>query len=213
MDMEGKPIKDLANELESLREEIAHLQSLIQNPIPESPREETARPEMPGLPENGPFGMALVDSQCRILNANRAFCRMMGYGEQEIVALRLQDLAQDPAFCAGLVPQVLDAVVPSVKVEQLFNKKSGESFWVQVTASAAPEGHGKSCVIILEDISARKWAEVEIETEKQLLERLINSSVDGILAFDREAFFTVWNPGMEKIFGVSARETLGRSAF
>ena len=36
MDNEGKPQKDLANELESLREEIAHLQSLIQNPIIES---------------------------------------------------------------------------------------------------------------------------------------------------------------------------------
>ena len=63
-------------------------------------------------------------------------------------------------------------------------------------------------------ISAREngpsW---QLQTEKQLLERLINSSVDGILAFDRDGFFTVWNPGMERIFGVSAREALGRPVF
>ncbi len=43
--------------------------------------------------------------------------------------------------------------------------------------------------------------------------RLINSSVDGILAFDRECRYTVWNPGMERVTGVSAVRALGKSAF
>jgi diguanylate cyclase (GGDEF)-like protein/PAS domain S-box-containing protein len=43
--------------------------------------------------------------------------------------------------------------------------------------------------------------------------RLINSSVDGILAFDRECRYTVWNPGMERITGVSEVQALGKSAF
>jgi len=75
------------------------------------------------------------------------------------------------------------------------------------------ETSAKCCLIVVEDIGARKWAELAIQTEKQLLERIINSSVDGILAFDRDGFFTVWNPGMERIFGVSAKEALGRPVF
>jgi len=46
-----------------------------------------------------------------------------------------------------------------------------------------------------------------------LLDRLIRSSVDGIVAFDRECRYTVWNPGMERISGVVAEQVLGRRAF
>jgi diguanylate cyclase (GGDEF)-like protein/PAS domain S-box-containing protein len=49
-----------------------------------------------------------------------------------------------------------------------------------------------------------------LESDKRILERLIHSSVDGILAFDSNLGFTVWNPGMERIFGIGAQDTLGR---
>ncbi|MBA3767113.1 MAG: PAS domain S-box protein, partial [Acidobacteria bacterium] len=48
---------------------------------------------------------------------------------------------------------------------------------------------------------------------KNFVEMLINCSVDGILAFDRECRFTVWNPAMEHLSGVSREEALGKCAF
>jgi PAS domain S-box-containing protein len=44
-------------------------------------------------------------------------------------------------------------------------------------------------------------------------ERLIDSSPDGVFAFDRECRYTVWNPAMEGIFGLSKLQTLGKCAF
>ena len=117
------------------------------------------------------------------------------------------------AECAGLIKQVLEGVLSSTKFEGQFLSKSREALWVQVTVSANPEWPRESCLILVEEIRARKWAELALQDEKQLLEGLINSSLDGILAFDREGFFTIWNPGMERIFGASAKETLGRPAF
>jgi diguanylate cyclase (GGDEF)-like protein/PAS domain S-box-containing protein len=52
-----------------------------------------------------------------------------------------------------------------------------------------------------------------LQSDKRLLEKLINSSPDGILAFDRNLCFTVWNPGMERMFGIGAKSVLGRHAF
>jgi PAS domain S-box-containing protein len=43
--------------------------------------------------------------------------------------------------------------------------------------------------------------------------RLISSSVDGILAFDHDYCYTVWNPGMERISGIKATDSLGKCAF
>jgi PAS domain S-box-containing protein len=45
------------------------------------------------------------------------------------------------------------------------------------------------------------------------LTHLVKSSPDGILAFDRECRYTVWNPCMERISGFSAERVLGCVAF
>ncbi|HKS29128.1 MAG TPA: PAS domain S-box protein [Pyrinomonadaceae bacterium] len=51
------------------------------------------------------------------------------------------------------------------------------------------------------------------EESPQLLRHLIDSSVDGILAFDREYRYTHWNRAMESISGLRREEVVGRSAF
>lgn len=56
-------------------------------------------------------------------------------------------------------------------------------------------------------------ARSSLQQEKEFSESLIASSVDGILAFDREFRYTVWNPAMERITGMSKDEVLGRRAF
>lgn len=50
-------------------------------------------------------------------------------------------------------------------------------------------------------------------TESQMLLAMINVSVDGILAFDRECRYTAWNPAMEHISGYSSEEVIGHNAF
>jgi diguanylate cyclase (GGDEF)-like protein/PAS domain S-box-containing protein len=218
-DEEKPPRKDLSDELEALRGEIAHLQSLIQHhssaPLQASDRggPEVETPIPASQIENSPVGMALVDSQLCILRTNRALRNLLGYSAMEIRALRITDIAQDSESCTQLMGQVFEGNVPVSKFEGQFIGKKKEPFWVQVTISANPEDPAQPALVLVEDIGARKWAELALRHEKQLLEGLINSSVDGILAFDREGLFTIWNPGMERIFGVSARETLGRPAF
>jgi PAS domain S-box-containing protein len=46
-----------------------------------------------------------------------------------------------------------------------------------------------------------------------LFESLINSSFDGILAFDHNYRYTIWNQGMERISGVAAKDAIGKVAF
>jgi PAS domain S-box-containing protein len=47
---------------------------------------------------------------------------------------------------------------------------------------------------------------------KAILEKLVHSSMDGILAFDRDGRYTVWNPALERIFGVNELDRLGKEA-
>ncbi len=47
----------------------------------------------------------------------------------------------------------------------------------------------------------------------QLLERLLEVSVDGMLVVDRQFRYILWNPAMERLTGLSAAEVLGKHAF
>jgi PAS domain S-box-containing protein len=49
--------------------------------------------------------------------------------------------------------------------------------------------------------------------ESQFLTRLLEASVDGILAFDRDCCYTAWNQAMERISGVRREDVLGKNAF
>ena len=53
----------------------------------------------------------------------------------------------------------------------------------------------------------------ELQSEKEFSEQLIESSVDGILAFDTELRYTVFNEGMRRISGVGAEAALGNLTY
>jgi diguanylate cyclase (GGDEF)-like protein/PAS domain S-box-containing protein len=46
-----------------------------------------------------------------------------------------------------------------------------------------------------------------------IADRVFQTSVDGILAFDRHLAITAWNPSMEALFGLTGSEVVGRSIF
>jgi PAS domain S-box-containing protein len=46
-----------------------------------------------------------------------------------------------------------------------------------------------------------------------ILDSLVNTSPDGVFAFDRECRYTFWSPAMERISGVPASDAIGARAF
>jgi PAS domain S-box-containing protein len=63
-----------------------------------------------------------------------------------------------------------------------------------------------------EQIAEREEAEARLIDAHNLAESLINSSLDGILAFDHDLRYTVWNPAMEQISGIKKQDVIGRYA-
>jgi hypothetical protein len=53
----------------------------------------------------------------------------------------------------------------------------------------------------------------ELFSQELFSRRLLDASVDGILAFDRDFRYTAWNRAMERISGKTSAEVLGQNAF
>jgi|GEM_PF-3400043 len=52
----------------------------------------------------------------------------------------------------------------------------------------------------------------EVHEEEDFSTRIINSTTDGILAYDRNLTYTIWNPAMERITGMKAADVIGHNA-
>jgi PAS domain S-box-containing protein len=63
------------------------------------------------------------------------------------------------------------------------------------------------------EITDRIWMEELIMQERNFSESIINSSPDGILAFDKKQKITLWNPAMVRISGKNKEEVLGNFTY
>ncbi len=99
-------------------------------------------------------------------------------------------------------------------VEYRIQRKNGQWVWIHDQAVLIQEHSQEQYACgIVSDITRRKEVEQALRREKEFSDCLIQHSVDGILAFDREARYTVWNPGMEYITGLPKEDVLGKCAF
>ncbi|MFH1717083.1 MAG: PAS domain S-box protein, partial [Planctomycetota bacterium] len=102
-----------------------------------------------------------------------------------------------------------------VTVEHIHYNENGEPCYVEVHAYPIFDSQGNVSQIIEHtiDISERKKAQERILKERRFSGNLINSSIDGIFAYDTDCCCTLWNPAMERITGISREQILGKCLF
>jgi len=87
----------------------------------------------------------------------------------------------------------------------------GRAIWVSLTLTMIPRRDGSWMAEgIIEDITERIRAQIEIQTAHEYLRTLQESSPDAIIATDTGGRITVFNPGAEEILGYRASEILGQ---
>jgi diguanylate cyclase (GGDEF)-like protein/PAS domain S-box-containing protein len=120
----------------------------------------------------------VCDRAGQIQVANAAAERLLGYGENELIGRRLEDLLMkdDDAFSSSLRRRTIRTE------EHVFAGKNGQR--VELTISIAPivdEGESAGAIMIGRDMRERKEAERQIRRALTLLESTLECTADGIL--------------------------------
>ena len=126
-----------------------------------------------GLYNNTAVGIALADREGRILNANPALQRMLGYGEADITGVSFIDITEESlrATTTHNVHGLFDGAIGNYHVQKRYEKKNGGYLWANVSASLIPavDRDGPRLAVIVEDVSASKEAEHTLAmTQKEL---------------------------------------------
>jgi two-component system, NtrC family, sensor kinase len=176
------------------------------------------------LVEHSPFGMLLADSDHNILYANKAACTVMDTEPEELTNKHLSDILGDTY--EKLVSEDYTARPVRQKTRRLGNtgRQIGEriadlfeegpnEFTIQtfcgMTRIIEIISAGQSAnyaLWYLNDVSARKQLEVELQYRDTFFHNLIDSSVDGIIAADMRGQIIMFNSGAQKILGYSQRD-------
>jgi PAS domain S-box-containing protein len=168
--------------------------------------------------KSAPDAAILVNGEGRIERVNKQMEKMFGYSREELLGKPVEILM--PARFRGrhISHRALYYAEPRTRamgagLELYGKRKDGSEFPIDIMLSPLQTEDEVSVISVIHDITERKQREEEIKRARDFSDRLINSSLDGIFAFDRKIRYTLWNPGMERISGVSKAEVLGRSAF
>ncbi|WP_414087767.1 PAS domain S-box protein [Rhizobium sp. BR 314] len=156
-------------------------------------------------------GIAQYELDGRFSLVNKRFCEIVGYSQDELLDLRIQDIIYpDDRRDIMQLFDVMLANGESFEIEQRYVRKDGSLVWVTNSASGVRDrsaGKVWRAVSVVIDISERKRAQ---EVERRLAS-IIASSDDAILSTDLNMTVTSWNLGAERLYGHSAEEAIGQS--
>jgi PAS domain S-box-containing protein len=171
------------------------------------------------------------DQEGRILDANPAACRQLGYSREELLAMTTSQI-DEPEFAAGFEQRLRQQLEEGrLTCEGWHRTKSGRQIPVEVTTSTIHFDSQVAVLAVLRDITERKalertrrdFAEAqmrnaqEMELKNQELSdsearyrQLAEGSLDAIIVADEDGRITLFNPAAEKIFGYEAGDIVGR---
>lgn len=138
-----------------------------------------------GLYQNTSVGIALADREGRILNANPALQRMLGYDESEIVGVSFVDIseASQRAMTRRNVDGLFDGIIENYQVQKRYETRNGGLLWANVSTSLIPavDRDGPRLAVIVEDITSRKLAETSLAATQSELARVSRFTTMGEL--------------------------------
>ncbi len=122
----------------------------------------------------------------RFLRLNRAFCELLGYAEEELLAKTFLDITHpdDREENLRAVEQLLAGEIQYVHLEKRYLHKLGQEIWVLVSASLVRDAQGRPQYFIsqVQDISQRKQAEAALHQSEEQLRQAQKMEAVGRLA-------------------------------
>ena len=161
--------------------------------------------------EDAPFGMCLSSLDNQFLRVNQAFCQLLGYSKEELLAGGWQGLthSDDLERSRGAADELRSGRAASVEFEKRYIHKQGNVIWVRMRISVVRDGRGEPAYFIthVQDVTER----IKAEERMQLWSQVLDQSAEGIFICDPQERILLVNRAFEKLTGFSADEVLGKT--
>jgi PAS domain S-box-containing protein len=156
--------------------------------VAESLRESESR--FRSLFESAPIGLALHDAQGHYVYVNAAYQEMLGYSEDELRARGTRGVTVPEDIAAGkqFYEEMCAGHRNYYRRQKRYRTKAGRLVWAESSASAVRNARGELQFIVsmVDDITARKQAEAEIQQLAETLEQRVRERTSQLVAVNAE---------------------------
>jgi len=160
------------------------------------------------------YAIVALDFYGRIMEFNKGAEKLFGWKKEEVINkenIAVTIVTEDKKSGVQEWMSKRTRTEGLCELEMTRVRKNGQRFPVLTTVTAIMDPSGKSSgfVEIIRDITVRKNLERQLRETKEFLERIMESSVDGILTTDLKGKLTYVNRAMEEMLGYPRGEILG----
>jgi PAS domain S-box-containing protein len=126
-------------------------------------------------------GMAVTSDEDRFLFANKAFCDIFGYAEDELKLMQYSDLSEP--FIKGTIARRSKPLHKATAIdhqgEQMLLRKNGSVLWMRITVTLLDRSMREQTqsLIMVEDITEQKTAELELNRSRSEVKTLASQLI------------------------------------
>jgi len=197
----------LGHREQRLRAITGHLEKLVE--------ERTSQLRLRGIIVEAAANSILVtDSHQKILWVNAAYSRLTGYPLEELEGrsfLEFVSREHDDQFQADIARRVLSG--ETWQGEVVDRRKDGSLYTSErtITPVLGDDHQLTHVVTIFQDITARKQAQAEADTQRRYFETLFHGSPVAIVLISTDYLIQTCNPAFERLFGYAQHDIAGKN--
>ncbi|HYO57696.1 PAS domain S-box protein [Archangium sp.] len=154
-------------------------------------------------------GVAILDDRACVLSLNPAGEAILATSSENAYGRHLVDVTQplDESVLMELVTAARRGESRS-DVDLMVRMPDGRRLTLCFSAAPLEDGR-RASILSFRDVTQARYLADELRHTKDFLERLIDSSVDAIVAADMQGRVILFNKGAEALYGYTAQQALG----
>ncbi len=163
-------------------------------------------------------GMLVLDLDGRCVCVNQAFCDLIGYTAEEVMARTVAEITHpdDVAVSQKMLRRLASGEAKFNQLEKRYVHKSGRPVWALLTAVLVSRSDGLPPLLaagLVQDISQRKAAEEALQRSEALFRTIGENAGDLILIVDYPTMKALYvSPAYRKLLGYSVDELQDRNS-
>jgi PAS domain S-box-containing protein len=164
--------------------------------------------------EGVPVGLYRATLSGQVLDANPALLQLLGFPSREsLMAVNMRDIYVAPKTRRQFLER-LEREGEVHDMELQWKRYGGQIITVRKGARPVRDASGRLLHYegVVEDITERKRARQELQESNQFRQEIIHGAGEGIVVYDRDLRYIVWNRYMEQMTGLLPERVLGRRA-
>ena len=160
---------------------------------------------------HAPIGMAILDIDGRVLEANSALHRL--FGVADLGGQRVRDLLhpEDAEFADARMRTLGEGACTGCQVEARYLRPGGEYAWAILAGSLVQDGDEEASHIVLQvlDISESRLARDALRESERRNRHIVNNLAEGVVLHGTDGRVILSNEAAERILGLDQIQLAG----